>query len=391
MKNKLTTLTALSAAAMAIPGHSETIPDKKSIGVRYTSYQEADSPRERTFTPETERYQINILQVGYNGPLNENWYLNTELQYETLSGASPTRTYENEEGRSVLEMSGASIEEARTDIKVSPRHYFDSGTAAVTLSASTENDYDAYAIGTDGTLEIFDKHTTLIGAFSISKDTLSPTDPQLSTERQAAKGRSKQIISVYEGLSQIIDKYSTLQVGFGYTRLNGFLSDPYKFEDRRPGSRDQYVLSTQYKHFLDVMDGAALHGEYRFYRDDWGINSHTLGVRWAQQLSLWDHSFRITPLGRYYQQDKADFYSLTPDPDDDSPGPEFRSSDYRLSTYGAITIGVAAEVPVGDWTIHFDWQQYFSRESWVITGAEDEETPGLVNFTTLTLGFDYRL
>ncbi len=383
---KLSAFSALSAAALAIPTQAEVAPTDTSFSYRYTSYQEADAPRERTFTNETGRYQIDVQQFGYRTPIGESWYIASELQFETMSGASPTQTYKNNEGQSTLLMSGASIEEQRTDIKIAPKKYLDHGTVGGLFALSTENDYQSVALGIDGTLDIFAKHTTLIGSLSVSNDELSPTDPDLSTSRTEADGRKKRSFSIYEGINQVLDKYSTLQVGIGFTQLSGYLSDPYKFEDRRPDSRDQITLSAQHKQFANVLDGAALHSSYRYYYDDWGISSHTIDMKWAQQINLGRYRFIATPLVRYYTQTEADFYSLEQNPADD----QLNSSDYRLSSYGAFTFGFNSELKLENWAFHFDWQQYTSRESLALFGASDDEAPALVNFSTFTAGIDYK-
>jgi hypothetical protein len=383
---KITALGALSAAAMAIPSQAEVAPTDTTLSYRYSNYQETDAPRERTFTSETGRYQIDVQQFGFRTPISESWFLASELQFETMSGASPTQTYKNDDGQSTLVMSGASIEEQRIDVKVAPKKYFTHGTAGGLLAYSTENDYQSIALGIDGTLDIFDKHTTLIGSMSVSNDELSPTDAELSTSRTEADGSKKRSFSVYEGINQVLDKYSTLQAGIGYTQLTGYLSDPYKFEDRRPDRRDQVTLSVQHKQFANVLDGAALHSSYRYYYDDWGIASHTLDFKWAQSLNLGKTRLIATPLIRYYSQTEADFYSLEQNP----AATDLNSSDYRLSSYGAFTVGFNSELKFEQWAFHLDWQQYTSRESFALFGASDDETPALVNFSTFTAGVDYK-
>lgn len=136
---------------MAIPTtpQAQTPPSDKNLSYRYTSYQEEDAPRERTFTPELGRYQIEVHQLAYQTPVDESWYLTSELQYETLSGASPTQTYKDLDGKSVLLMSGASIEEQRVDIKIAPKRYFSEGTAGGLFALSTENDYQSISAGVD--------------------------------------------------------------------------------------------------------------------------------------------------------------------------------------------------------------------------------------------------
>jgi hypothetical protein len=388
---KITALSALSAAALAIPSHGEVAPEDREISYRFSSYQEEDAPRERVFQGSLERYHIDVHQIGYRTPIGDSWYISSELQYETMSGASPTQTYEelddngNATGESVLLMSGASINEERTDFKIAPKKYFKDGTAGGLLAYSTENDYESIALGLDGTLEIFDKHTTLIGALSFSDDTINPTDADLFPSRKEADGKKKSSFSIYEGISQVINKYSVLQLGLGYTSLSGYLSDPYKFEDRRPDNREQLTFSAQHKQFINILDGAALLSNYRYYSDDWGIASHTIDVKWAQQFEFSNYQFIATPLLRYYTQTQADFYSLEQNPADD----QLNSSDARLSSYGAFTFGFTTELKIAQWSLHLDWQQYYSREDLALFDASDDEAPALVNFSTFTAGVDY--
>lgn len=383
---KITALSALSAAALSIPSHGEVAPEDKQISYRYSSYQEADAPRERVFQGSIERYSIDVHQFGYRAPIGDSWYVSSELQYESLSGASPVQTYKNDAGDSVLLMSGASIEEQRIDVKVAPKKYFNDGTAGALLAYSTENDYESIALGFDGTLEIFDKHTTLIGSLSFSDDTISPTDADLSQSRTNADGERKRSFSIYEGVSQVINKYSVLQAGIGYTSLSGYLSDPYKFYDLRPNSRDQLTFSAQHTQYMNVLDGAALLTSYRYYNDDWGIGSHTIDVKWSQQFDIAHYQIIATPLFRYYTQTKADFYSLA----ESTPADQLNSSDSRLSAYGAFTIGFTSELKFSQWTVHFDWQQYYSREDLALFDASSDEAPALVNFSTFTAGVDYK-
>ena len=74
---KITALSALSAAALAIPSHGEAVPEDKQLSYRYSSYQEADAPRERVFQGSLERYSIDVHQLGYRAPLGDSWNLSS--------------------------------------------------------------------------------------------------------------------------------------------------------------------------------------------------------------------------------------------------------------------------------------------------------------------------
>ena len=137
---------------------------------------------------------------------------------------------------------------------------------------------------------------------------------------------------------------------------------------------------------MNVLDGAAILSNYRYYSDDWGISSHTVDVKWSQQFDISHYRIIATPLLRYYTQTKADFYSLEQSPPDD----QLNSSDSRLSTYGAITFGFTSELKFSQWSLHFDWQQYYSREDLALFDANNDEAPALVNFSTFAAGVDYK-
>ena len=392
-KKGINSLAALTAAAASLPAYGEATPTDEVFAYRNTQYQEADAPRARTFTPVTERYSIDVHQFRYARPLAGDWYINSEFQYETMSGASPMQTYENAEGKSVLLMSGASIEETRYDLKVAPKKYIQGayngqidGTLGGLFALSLENDYRSLALGGDGSLELFDKHTTLFASVSASLDELSPSDAWISADRQRADGRSKRSLSLYEGVSQVIDKNRVIKAGIGYTRLTGYLSDPYKFEDRRPGQRDQLTLDAQYRQFIPFWDGAAAHADYRYYSDNWGIRSHTLTLRWAQMFNMAPFSLEVIPMTRYYHQTSADFYSLEQAPPDD----QYNSSDYRLASYGAFSFGAEVKAIYRQWTVSLDWQQYYSSENFAIVQTSSDETPALVDYTVLSIGIQYK-
>lgn len=390
MKKSLSALAALSSAAAPLVGHGASVPTDTVSQYRYSQYREDDAPASRVFAGDTERYSIDVHQLRHARPLADDWYVSGDFQYETLSGASPWKTYQNNQGQSVLIMSGASgegIDETRIDISGKAQRYFDDAIVGGQLGMSTENDYQSLSLGADGSLELFDKHTTLTMAISSSFDSLSPTNAdQYGGGRKAADGSNKRTTSLYHGVSHVIDASRVVNVGIGYTHQSGYLSDPYKLDDSRPDERDQFTIDMQYRQHINLWGGAGLHVDYRLYGDDWGISSHTITGRWAQAWQLGNWRYVATPMLRYYRQTEADFYSLEELP----PADDFASSDARLSSFGAITIGLLQSLSWKQWSVNLDWQSYQSDESLALIQSTDDETPGLVDFTVISLGLAYR-
>ncbi len=167
-------------------------------------------------------------------------------------------------------------------------------------------------------------------------------------------------------LTQVVSAYSLFKAGAGYTHSAGYLENPYKYvsvftlsdvsecslffpssemvycsgvtaySEQRPNNRNQWNLSTGWVQYVPVLD-AALHFDYSFFHDDWGINAHTFAADWVQPLGA---GWSVTPRIRYYSQSAADFYAPYVVLDGTQHLPNNFSSDQRLSAYGALSGGL---------------------------------------------------
>jgi hypothetical protein len=154
-------------------------------------------------------------------------------------------------------------------------------------------------------------------------------------------------------------------ISFGYH--SGFLTDPYKWVnvygvfgptsglpigEKRPRERFEWAWLTQYVRHFNQFNHAALHADYRFSTNDWGINAHTVEFSWHQPIA---DGWQVIPRFRYYSQDKADFYqpvfdstfqniTFNTNPNDAGVGVINNlgaySSDYRLAGFGTISGGL---------------------------------------------------
>jgi hypothetical protein len=180
--------------------------------------------------------------------------------------------------------------------------------------------------------------------------------------------------------------------------LTGYLNDPYKLtfsflrdgrsppavlvRDLRPESRSQFVWLTRGKHAI-AGSGAVLSAEYRFYRDDWGIRSHTLAGTWLQPI---DEMFQIEGGLRYYSQTKADFYrtQIT-----QRPTPTTTSSDQRLAAFGAVepSLKIIAKV-TEKLALDIAYSRYMQRGTWKLGGGAETYEP--LNARLINAGITYR-
>ncbi len=378
-RDKNPTLLALTSSALLLPAYQGALadvpPEFTELGVRYSKYQEDDTQGSKTFGGSAERYEIDVAQFHLMAPVSDNWSVALDVQWEDMSGASPWFVGESLDGSPKVIMSGASIEETRTDVSVTTRYYYDRGNAGFNYTRSDENDYESNAISLDVSINSEDGLRTYSGAISASEDEIEPTQGALPTNTLKDE---KDIRSAWIGVTQIVSKRAIMRFGLSYTYRDGFLTDSYKLRDKRPDQRKEWAASAGYRHFF-VNTDAALHVDYRFFDDDWGVSSHTIDLAWHQNLG---GNTAVIPFVRYYSQSEADFFSNVAD-----TSKRHYADDYRLSAFGAITAGLRLRHDIGNWSVNLTGERYQTNESWGLYSGE--ESPALVEFWRYSMGLDY--
>lgn len=378
-KDKHSALLALTSSALLLPAYqvarADAPPEFMEMGVRYNKYKEDDTEGKKTFGGSSERYDIDAAQFHLLAPVADNWSVAVDVQWEDMSGASPWFVGESLDGSPKVIMSGASIEDTRTEVSVTTRYFYERGSAGFNYVRSDEDDYDSNAVALDGSLNSADGMTTYSAAISYSDDNIEPTQGSVPTNTLEA---DKDISSVFAGVSRIVSKNAILRFGLSYTYRDGFLTDPYKYHDHRPNERKEWAVNAGYRHFSTQLNGA-LQTDYRYFDDDWGVASHTLNLAWHQNVG---RSTQVIPFFRYYTQNEADFFSNIADLE-----ARYFADDYRLSSFGAISGGLRVRHEMGNWSITAVGERYETNESW---GAySGDESPGLVNYWRYSFGLDY--
>jgi Protein of unknown function (DUF3570) len=378
-KDYSATVAALTSSALLLPAYqaanADAPPENAEVGVRYTYYEEDNVEGSKAFAGGGERYEIDVAQFHLLAPVADNWSVALDVQWEDMSGASPWFVGESVGGDPKVVLSGASIEDTRTEVSVTTRYYYDRGNVGFNYINSDEDDYDSDAFSLDGSFNSEDGMRTYSAAISTSDDDIEPTQ---GTNPTNTVSDSKDIRSGWIGVSQIISKRALVRFGLSYTYRDGYLTDPYKSRDQRPDERKEWTFSSGYRRFFDDHD-AALHVDYRYFDDDWDVVSHTVDVSWYQNL---DGGLQLVPFVRYYSQDEAEFFDVVADTDN-----EYYADDYRLSAYGALTVGLRVRKTIGDWTVNATGERYKSEESWGVYGGD--ESPALVDYWRFSFGLDY--
>ncbi len=214
------------------------------------------------------------------------------------------------------------------------------------------------------------------------------------------------------GLTQILNQTALINIQLGFTHSLGYQSNPYKavevaFVDpakqkgqaggnhaanymfdaelvavmeQRPDLRNQGNIGLKYVQYIKSAN-AALHSRYRYFRDSWEIEAHTLEIEWIQPLGK---HWTLSPSLRYYSQSQAGFYTpylvskqglfSTVDALEQDTLPFVRdalpahySSDARLSAYGTLTTGITLRRALADGIdleFSYDYRQQAGDLKW---------------------------
>jgi hypothetical protein len=242
-------------------------------------------------------------------------------------------------------------EEERTQYSLGLDYLHDRWIMSMGLTKSEENDYTAETFSFGISQDLFGDLTTISLGYSLGDDTVSRRGDSLFAdvvERQQYR----------MGLSQILTKKLLLGVSLETITDEGFLNNPYRsvrYADPTtpqgysyepevyPRTRTSDAGALRLRYFLPYR--AAIHGEYRSYRDTWDIRADTYELGYTHPL---DGGWIIEAKLRFYSQNNADFYSdLFPY----AQAQNFLARDKELSTFDSQTfrIGMTYDILRGGW------------------------------------------
>ncbi|HEY1764481.1 MAG TPA: DUF3570 domain-containing protein [Opitutaceae bacterium] len=310
-----------------------------SIAYRYENYEETGG-----------RVIVQTQGVDMEQDLPGSFKFTASLVDDAITGASPTGA-----------PAPAGSDQVPTSTLSDHRKAWDLGLArtfgptnlAVGLAESREHDYVSRGWSLNTLTDFNQKNTTLIAGIAGHADDVETFyDPQFAY-------RPKHAVSAILGVTQLLDKWTSVTFDLSWGRETGFLNDQYKavlksleifpgvflplgYPENRPGERDSGTAYVLVDRAFPTLHGA-LELSYRFYADTYGIAAHTAEARWLQKVG--EH-LTIGPEVRAYEQGAARFYyynlddtSIQPTRVPDPNGTNY-SSDYRLSSLETTTYGI---------------------------------------------------
>ncbi|MGQ3679055.1 DUF3570 domain-containing protein [Tenacibaculum discolor] len=162
------------------------------------------------------------------------------------------------------------------------------------------------------------------------------------------KGRNSYSFGL--GFSQILHKNVQGSLAFDLTKQSGLLSTPFQrvyFSDiddsfidnfqladaneKLPNNRLKIALGGRLNWYLNEL--LTIRTFYRYYFDDWGINSHTASIEIPVKIT---DKFTLYPSYRFYNQTAADYFTAY---EKHLSTNNFYTSDYDLSKYSSNQFG----------------------------------------------------
>lgn len=332
------------------------------VDTSYLSYTESD-----------DRVSVSkaLANLSWRG---EQSTAEVNLINDTMSGASPTGairssnsavTYTGASGAASIagnDYSKSTFDDHRQQAGFNyEREHSRSVSMSYGGAVSSESDFDSYGANAAISRSTMDQLKTYRLGIAYTQDTIYRSDTggtpeplsNMQNERMLTEGE-RTTVETLLGFTRILNKRTVAQINLTLGQSEGYHSDPYKvisaaddndrilanFHDSRPDSRLRMALFGKMVHQLQGTDDT-LNSSYRFYVDDWGVNSHTAELSYRKTIS--DRHY-IEPHLRFYHQSDADFYQRKLDVDDGFnpmlPDNGYASADYRLDRMGSATIGI---------------------------------------------------
>ena len=357
-------LRALTAGALALPGlagpaAADSPPTETRSDYRYSRYAEDSLPSDKVAAGgERSRYEIDIHQFRFESGISDGVGIGIDLTHEAMSGATPWYITPGHERRA-----GAGDDRGHDRRGAHRRAGLGratTSTAARRRSAAASRPRTTTSPSTaslGGERNFNEKNTTLSGGIGASFDRITPTDTSEFPTRPRPR-RTSRATTATSRSRRCSARHDRADVGQVPARARLPLRPVQaRVRRRHPGDRraarraPPVLVAHALPPPLPVGSRARCTSTTCSTPTTGSIDSHTFELAWYQ--TLFDR-FRLVPSARYYSQSQADFYA----PFYTAPRSDgLRSSDYRLSPFGAYSYRIQAEFPFEIWELQLGRQR----------------------------------
>lgn len=373
MKSIKKELTAATCTLLSqSPGSVHALENAWDLDSSYLYYSEAD-----------DRVTVNKFAVQAGGDVSDRDRVSLTAVLDTMSGSTPSGAVK----ASTPSFTGASGGGSGGGNSTSALAEFDDTRAGLAINwahshsnnweidyggaISIENDYESFNASIIVNKETQSKDYKFTLGLAVTADTIfrvgtsSTPDPLtiISDEKFLGEGE-KDTTDLIAGVTHVINRRTVAQLNLAYSIANGYQTDPYKvfsvvdsasdvafgsYYEGRPDSRKRTSLTLHINHQTYPANNV-IHATYRYYTDDWDIDSHTL--IFGQRFKFSNAKY-IEPKIRLYHQTKASFYQnefftdVTTNPDIPGSFPQYISADYRLDEISSVTPEIQFGTEIG--------------------------------------------
>ncbi len=219
-------------------------------------------------------------------------------------------------------------------------------TLGAGLSYSGEYDYSSIGANVSYSKKTNNRNGELILKGQVFFDQVSLIYPEeLRSGRGSQGSSSRNSISGAIGWNQIINKRLQLSIDAEIVSQHGYLSLPFHrvyFNDnsahveKLPSQRLKLPVGLRASYFIG--DKFIVRSWYRFYHDDWGINSNAIQLETVVKITPF---FSITPFYRFYQQTGSTYFAPYRE---HTSADEFYTSNYALSEFNSHFLGAGVRI-----------------------------------------------
>ena len=315
-------------------------------------------------------------------PLNDDDILTIDLGISAYSSASTSNINPFDSSKDAdpfQASSGASASDLWAGGTFSYSHSSDDRNGIWSGKISVSSEYDYFSIGAGGSYtRLFNEKNTEVGVHAnVYLDTWNLLYPiELRPFREGGDGINNFLFTEneitgnpnynpqftgfdsktrnsYSGgflFSQILSKNLQGSLSLDLISQEGLLSTPFHriyFSDKDdsyienfhladdveilPDTRFKIAVGGRLNYYINEM--FSLRSYYRYYTDDWGIDSHTASIEIPIKIA---DKFTLYPSYRYYTQTQADYFSPY---NEHLSTQDFYTSDYDLSAFDANQYG----------------------------------------------------
>ncbi len=220
--------------------------------------------------------------------------------------------------------------ERRSEYGLAADYVYRDSKITLATSSSREPDYTANSFSLDVSQESFGGMTTTSLGFTRGSDTVGKHNaPEFS---DVAKHWQYRV-----GVTQILTKTWIASANFEAIADDGYLQSPYRVArvfgaavpERDPRTRSSRAM--KFRLLGDLGHRDAIHADYRYFWDTWGIKAHTAELGYSRYFG--DAILADANL-RYYTQGHALFYS-----DNAQQETTYVSRNRQLSSFDSVGLG----------------------------------------------------